>query len=443
MRLRLTSFVAAATLFYLFTFLHARPIAYAANGIGDLDPSFGVGGKVTALFFGGSASAAAGVLQPDGKIIAAGGTGPTSGFALARFNTDGNLDLSFGQAGKVWTPFQPVNDSNFVRGVALQPDQKIVAAGFANNTSGVREFAVVRYLPDGQLDLTFGSAGKVTTAISGNGDDAYALVIQPDGRIVLAGSVSGQSEEFGLVRYNSDGTLDSTFGSAGEVTLEFDHFGDAAQALALQSDGKIVVAGRATQHSPPFDFQRFGIARYNPDGTLDSSFGSAGKVMTALTDNKFDRAQATSVVIQPDAKIVVGGWSDGPLNGTDFAVARYNTDGSLDPTLGTAGHILTDFSNGGNEQILGLALQPDNKIIAAGFTDRRGDGEVFALARYNCDGSLDNSFGTSGKLTTQFFFEGAECDASAVVLQPNGNIIAIGGALATDGGHMTLARYIG
>jgi len=308
MRLRLTSFVIAVTLLCLFTFIHARPLptAYAANGIGDLDPSFGIGGKVTAQFFGGSAAAAAGLLQPDGKIIAAGGTGPTRGFSLARFDTAGNLDLSFGQAGKVWTSFQLLNDSNFVRAVALQPDQKIVAAGFANNANGVREFALVSYLSNGQLDATFGAAGKVTTSISGNGDDAYAVVIQPDGRIVLAGSVSGQSEEFGLVRYNSDGTLDNTFGSGGEVTLEFDHFGDAAQAVALQSDGKIVVAGRATQHSPPFDFQRFGIARYNPDGTLDS-FGSAGKVMTGFSDNQFHRAQASTVTIQPDAKIVVGG----------------------------------------------------------------------------------------------------------------------------------------
>ena len=443
MYLRLVAVVIAASAFLvLFGFVNNHPSVatiHAANSVGDLDQTFGQSGKVTALFFGKSAFAFAAALQSDGRIIAVGGNSTTQGFSVARFNTDGTLDNSFGEAGKVVTAF---NDFAFAQAVALQVDGKIVAAGVANNSSGTREFALVRYLPDGQLDSTFGPGGRVTTNFSSGGDEAHAVVIQPDGRILAAGRAN---EEFGLSRYNSDGTLDSSFGISGKVTLDFDGFPDAAQAVALQADGKILVAGQIVRQlqSPIGLRQRFGVARFNADGTLDSSFGSSGKVITAFNNNEFLDAEAFAIAVQADGRFVVGGWTTGPQGGSDFALARYNVDGSLDPTFGSLGRVTTDFSNMGNDKIEALALQPDGKIIAAGFSDLRISSDLFALTRYNPNGTLDSGFGVNGKVTTQFFSGGFDSLAAAVVLQPNGNIVAVGHAIFTTSNHMALARYIG
>lgn len=443
MYLRLVAVVMAASAFLvLFGFLNSHPsvaTTHTAGGVGDLDQTFGESGKVTARFFGKGAFAFAAALQSDGKIIAAGGNSTTVGFSLARFNTDGTLDNSFGEAGKVVTDF---NGFAFVQAVAVQVDGKIVAAGVGNNVSGTREFALVRYLPDGQLDSTFGSGGRVTTNFSSGGDEANAVVIQPDGRILAAGRAN---EEFGLSRYNSDGTLDSSFGISGKVTLDFNGNPDAAQAVALQTDGKILVAGQI-QRQLQFPIglrKRFGITRFNADGTLDSSFGSSGKVITSFYDNEFLDSEAFAIALQADGRFVVGGWTTGPQGGSDYALARYNIDGSLDPTFGSLGRVTTDFSNRGNDKIEALALQPDGKIIAAGFSDLRISSDLFALTRYNPNGTLDSGFGVDGKVTTQFFFGGFDSLACAVVLQSNGNIVAVGHAMFTGGNHMALARYIG
>ncbi len=443
MYLRLVAVVIAASAFLgLSGFVnnnHSVATTYIVSSVGDLDQTFGQSGKVTTLFFGHSAFAYAAAIQSDGKIIAVGGNSTTQGFSLARFNTDGTLDDSFGQVGRVVTVF---NDFAFAQAVALQADRKIVAAGVANNSSGTREFVLVRYLPDGQLDSTFGSAGKVTTNFSGAGDEAHAVVIQPDGRILAAGRAN---EDFALSRYNSDGTLDSSFGISGKVTLDFDGDSDSAQAVALQADGKILVAGQIILRLQfPLGLrQRFGVVRYNADGTLDSSFGSSGKVSTFFNDNEFLDAGAFAIAVQADDSFVVGGWTTGPKGGSDFALARYNVDGSLDPTFGSLGRVTTDFSNMGNDKIASLVLQPDGKIVAAGFSDLRISNDLFALSRYNPNGTLDSNFGVGGKVTTQFFDGGFDSLASAVVLQPDGNIVAVGYAFFTTGNHMALARYIG
>jgi uncharacterized delta-60 repeat protein len=443
MYLRLVAVVIAASAFsILFGVVNHHPSVastLAASKPGDLDQTFGQSGKVTALFFGESAYAYAAALQSDGKIIAVGGNSTTRGFSLARFNIDGTLDNRFGEAGKVVTDF---NDFAFAQAVAVQVDGKIVAAGVANNSSGTREFALARYLPDGQLDSTFGPGGRVTTKFSSGGDEVHSVVIQPDGRILAAGRANG---EFGLARYNSDGTLDSSFGISGRVTLDFDGSPDTAQAVALQADGKILVAGQIIREFPfPISSRkRFGVARYNANGTLDASFGASGTVTTSFNNNEFLDAEAFAIVVQADGRFVVGGWTGAPPAGSDFALARYNIDGSLDPTFGLLGRVTTDFSNMGNERIEALALQPDGKIVAAGFTDLRLSSDLFALTRYNPNGTLDSAFGVEGKVTTQFFLGPFDSLASALVLQPDGNIVVVGQAIFTTRNHMALARYIG
>jgi uncharacterized delta-60 repeat protein len=405
---------------------------------GDLDESFGESGKTTAVFFGSGAFAYAAALQSDGKIVAAGGNSTTKGFSVARFLPGGSLDTSFGTAGKVATEFNATNDFAFAQALAIQSDGKIVAGGLANNSSGVAEFAIVRYLSNGSLDSNFASSGKITTKISGIGDRVTGVQIQADGKIVAVGSAGRESA---VVRYNSDGTLDNTFGSAGEIVTNFSGF--RAQAVSIQPDARILVAGwLTTLDSHGGIHSSFGLVRYDAEGVIDTSFGSSGQVITAFNSEFLD-CQAFAMAIQPDTRIIVAGWTTGPQGGADFALARFNADGMLDPTFGSSGRVTTDFANRGNDEIKSITLQPDGKIVAAGFSDLRLNSQLFALARYNSDGTLDGTFGLGGKLTTAFFSGGFDCNVSALLLQPDGKIVGVGWALFTNGNHFALARYIG
>ncbi|MER6352930.1 delta-60 repeat domain-containing protein, partial [Streptomyces sp. NPDC001634] len=319
-------------------------VALAAPG--DLDPTFGTGGKVL-TDFGGTDFATA--VQADGKIIAVGQSdGASAGdfdFALARYNTDGSLDPTFGTGGKVTTNF---GGGDGARAVAVQTDGKIVVAGFSN--TGISNFAVARYNTDGSLDPTFNGTGAVTTDFGGE-DLALGVALQADGKIVAVGftSVFG-SDDFALARYNTDGSLDSTFGTGGKVITDFGTGGnDIANGVVVQTDGKIVAAGS----SDTAGTNDFGLARYNTNGSLDNTFGTGGLVTTdfgGISD------QAFGVALQTDGKIVAAGFSNAS-NANDFALARYNTNGSLDSTFGTGGKVLTDF--GGIDEAFGVALQTD------------------------------------------------------------------------------------
>jgi len=379
----------------------------AAPASGSLDSLFGTAGKVTTDLGSTGDRASALVLQPNGKLVAAGSA--NGDFTLARYNTDGSLDTSFGAAGKVATDFGSTSDQAFA--LVLQPDGKLVAAGSANG-----DFALARYNADGSLDPSFGTGGKVTTDFGTTGDTALALVLQPDGKLVAAGSTS--NFDCVLARYNADGSLDTNFGTGGKVTTT----GFGASALILQPDGKLVAAGDLFTVATN---DNFGLARYNSDGSLDSTFGAGGEVLTDFGGEEF----ATALVLQPDGKFVVAGVSS---SGPDFALARYNTDGSLDTSFGSGGKVIT----AGFGSAAALVLQPDGKLVAA------GDGflplatnDDFGLVRYNPDGSLDTGFGAGGKVLTDF--GGANDAATSLVLQPDGKIVAAG----ISGGDFALARY--
>jgi len=314
------------------------------NRDGSLDSTFGTGGKVTTNF-GGSDAGLGVILQKDGKIVVAGGAdaGVTSDFAVARYNRDGSLDVSFGTGGLVTTDFGGTDLGN---AVALQKDGKIVVAG---QTSG--DFAVARYNTDGSLDTTFGVGGLVITDFAGV-DQGRSVAIQKDGKIVVAGHTDDGDLDFAVARYNRDGSLDTSFGTGGTVITTFGGTDDQGFAVVLQKDGKIVVAGRSNAEG--FDFA---VARYNTDGSLDVSFGTGGLV---ITDIGGGFAGGRAVALQKDGKIVVAG-----IGGDeDFVVARYNTDGSLDTTFGTGGLVTTDF--GGIDTGFALALQKDGKIVVTG-----------------------------------------------------------------------------
>lgn len=389
-----------------------QPILAAA---GDLDPTFGNGGKVTTSFPGSDDRAYAIAIQPDGKKVVAGTS--LGYFILVRYNDNGSLDPTFGDGGQVVTEFSNSVDAAYA--VVIQPDGKIIAAGYAT-ADPTQNFALARYNTNGSLDATFGSGGKVTTDFSNRYDKAYALALQPDGRIVVAGYATNSitAEDFALARYNTDGSLDTTFGSGGKITTDFYGGLDEALAVAVQVDGKILVTGGSYSGSTDYDFA---LARYNTDGTPDTSFGTLGKT---TTDFFSGADEANAIAIQPDGKIVLAGGAEngaGPAY-PDFGLVRYNANGSLDSTFGNGGLVVTSF-NGGNDTVRGVAVLPNGKIIAAGNAAAFSGGD-FALARYNSDGTLDSTFGTGGMVTTDFFL-GYDA-ALALAVQPDGKLVAAG-----------------
>jgi uncharacterized delta-60 repeat protein len=402
----------------------------ASAAAGDLDLTFGIGGRViTHLGFGDRASALA--VQPDGKIIAAGvsasrGIYYAEDFALVRYQANGTLDSSFGLGGEVITDF--FGDQDHINAVALQPDGKIVAAGRARR--GNIYFGLARYNKDGGLDSTFGSGGKVATGFFGFGDDAHALAILADGKILVAGAIFTGPEEvdFGLARYNSDGSLDATFGSGGKVTTDFGNY-DIITAIAVQPDGKILAGGNTTNRDTDTDFA---LVRYNKDGSLDSSFGSDGNV---VTDFAGDVDFVAALALQSDGKIVLAGdVATSSKEDAGFGLARYNADGSLDSSFGSGGRVVTE---GNLMAAYAVVIQPNGKIIAAGLA-KGGD---FGLARYNSNGGLDSGFGISGVITTDFSSSGGE-RAFAMSLQPDGKIVAAGESYDQHAGSgFALARY--
>ena len=410
---------------------------YGQTQSGTLDPSFGTGGAAINDFGGRIA------LLPDGKMLAAGGASAADGFdfSLSRFNSNGTPDTSFGSGGRVTTDLGGRFEG--ATSIVLQPDGKIVTAGYAVvPVNQFANFALVRYNSDGSLDLSFGTGGKVLTNFGNISAQAYSMVLQPDGKIVLAGYVNfNGGESFGLARYNTDGTLDAGFGSGGKVHTEFSAAGQTgsvafAYSLALQQDGKIVAAGESTINGQ----RDFAVARYNSNGTLDLGFGAGGKVNTDFMG--FDDL-AHDVTIQPDGRIVAAGAA---ATGTaasvlfDFALARYNSNGTLDPTFGSGGKLTTDFS-GAQDFVNSIILQPDGRIIAAGQATINGltDG-AFGLARYFSNGTLDPSFGTGGKVTTNFG-TGSDQIGQLLLLQ-DGKILAAGGANINGISKSVLARYL-
>jgi uncharacterized delta-60 repeat protein len=388
---------------------------------GDLDISFGTGGSVTTSISGIWDVPSDVAVQSDGKIVVGGTANVVGDFALSRYNNDGSLDATFGTGGKVTTDFGLGSSAGF--GLAIQPDGKIVMVGNAN-----QDFGVARYNGNGSLDTTFGTGGTVTTDF-GDFDSAAAALIQPDGKIVTVGDT--KLNVAAVVRYNSDGTLDSTFGSGGKVTSNVESNISVADAV-LQADGKILVAGEAPSND-------FGVIRYNSNGTLDTTFGNNGKVTTdfgsgnTLTSPFDGYDSGSAILLQPDGKFVVLGTTNYFSNNRDFALARYNSNGTLDTTFGTGGKVTTNLEDLDSAE--DLVLQPDGKIIAVG-----DGGNAFATARYNSDGSLDATFGTGGKVITEFPLNTISPNnfARAVTLQSDSKIVVAGLA----GGQFALARYI-
>jgi uncharacterized delta-60 repeat protein len=358
------------------------------NADGTLDTSFSGDGKVTTTL-GSVNNYASGVsLQADGKIVVAGymvKSASDSDFAVVRYNSDGSLDTSFSVDGKVTNSMGSSTDHAYC--VAVQPDGKLVVAGYTDkNAAGTdSDFAVARFSSDGSLDKSFSGDGKATASLGSLTDYAYSVAVQPDGKIVMAGSsaVSSVDSDFAVVRYNSDGMLDKSFSGDGKVTTSLGAFHDVARSVAVQADGKIVVAGYSFVSDVDADFA---VVRYDSDGTLDTSFGGTGKVITPIAVTS---AAGCSMILQHDGKILVAGYAD---NGTDrqIALVRYNSDGTLDTAFDGDGIALTPVGAMSHDS-LDLTLQPDGKIVVAGSVWNGVDND-FLIVRYHPDGTLDTGF---------------------------------------------------
>lgn len=383
---------------------------------GSLDTSFGGSGigynrDTPAGSIGGAA------FQRDGKLVV-GGSYTYQGLTAGRFFSDGTLDLGFGTDG---TALAPISTSlNVGIATALQPDGRIVVAGYAN--LGTDDFSIARFQRNGDPDTTFGSSGKRTFDMMGGEDRAYDVAIQADGRIVVVGQVSSSTSglDFGLVRLWSDGSLDTTFGSSGKVVTDFGiNDVDSAGCMVLQQDGKILVGGYAYSSTAGQGYN-FALARYLPNGALDVTFGSGGRVTTHMlgtSERLFD------LVLQEDGKIVATGYT---YSGSyQVAVLRYLPNGTLDSSFGTGGKVATDLGpalDWGSS----VAVQVDGKIVVSGATDKNSS-PYAALLRYQANGTLDTSFNDTGIIAD---LPSNGTASATVLLQEDGRIVTVDTSLA-------------
>ncbi len=402
------------------------------NSEGSLDTSFGVDGIVITEV-GGSGNvpdiANSVALQPDGKIVVAGQTSGDA--AVVRYNTDGSLDTSFDSDGIRILSFGP--DSDDAAGVAVTPDGKIVIVG--NSYSGISNFrfAAARFSSDGSLDTGFGSSGiafATFPSATGVGD----LAVQPDGKIVAVGYTfnTGTFFDMAAVRFNTYGTLDTSFDGDGKVTISVGSVNispsDEANSVLIAPDGKIVLVGcgRGTTGNTFFS-----VARLNPDGSRDMSFAGSG-IANGFGGNGF------GVALQGSKIVVTGESTIGTSSRTDFGTMRFTADGRIDTTF-PSGIVRTPIGVS-NEEAMALALQSDGRIVAAGFSFATATNNDFALVRYHPAGVLDTAFGAAGKVTTAI--GPGDDTARDVVIQPDGKIVAFGYSLVSPGNYdLAIVRY--
>jgi len=351
---------------------------------GSLDQNFGVGGKAHTPFgqFSGSGAEAI-ALQADGKIVVAGRAANPDAhhdtFALARYNTDGSLDAAFGNGGQVLTQVNPQSGAglnDLAHAVTIDPQGRILVAG--ETGSFLMDFAVTRYLPDGSLDPGFGLGGIVVTDLGGD-DRANAVAVQPDGAILVGGSgwVNTGAEEFGLVRYLPDGSLDPSFGNGGVVVTDFRGGDDRAQTVLLRPDGRIVLAGNIQLGGgcQPVGCERygFGLAQYLPDGSPDTAFGTGGRIEPDFIVS----SGAYAAVLLPDGVVALAGH----IGNEDFGLAFVNQAGGPILVEGGSEAVRIDFA-GASDRGFAAALSPAGAVVVAGDASDGTGAFDFGLARY-------------------------------------------------------------
>ncbi|MBW3622556.1 MAG: hypothetical protein KY468_04005 [Armatimonadetes bacterium] len=393
------------------------------TALAGLDASFGSNGVVLNTFQGKKSGFTAMERLPDGKILVAGTADGDIG--LARFTPDGHLDLSFGEGGTI-TYDQGRHE--YATDLVIQPDGKIIVAGgmLEDSPGSTTYFLALRFTPDGRLDTTFGIEGKVRFTMGSSVNDTRSVALQSDGKIILGGTTGGyNSFRFALARLNQDGSFDSGFGNDGKVLTSIMH-SSVLRDLALQPDGKIV-AGGITSNANFDEPENFALVRYKENGSLDETFGNQGTVRTSLGERFF--AIAENLLLQPDGKIILGGRKLRlfPAPVSDFLMIRYTLTGAMDTAFGDRGIVVTDW--GEQISLSAMTVQPDGKIVAAGAGIAYPVGDVL-LARYHSDGTLDEMFGEGGRLRTHL---GGYEYTSSIHSFSNDRLLAAGSSISNTG----------
>jgi uncharacterized delta-60 repeat protein len=413
-------------LYQLLLYFFSTSLIYAQAG--SLDPNFSGNGKVRTLVGNSLVDGLGVTIQPDQKIVVVGDYlqdaqfGGGYSFAAVRYLPDGTLDNSFGYGGKVAIILSGSNSG--ASSVAIQSDGKIVMAGYST-IGGINHLCVMRLTTDGILDNSFNGGG---ISFVSNGGSGY-VTIQSDGKILIGCTYVDPvtyKYNFGLFRFNANGILDNTFGSGGQVITDVGG-ADQVSGIAINSNGKIIVVGTR-------DNLYLVTVQYNSNGSLDGSFGAGGKSFVTVANGQ--KCSANSMALQSDGKIlIVGDYENPQTYWNNFIVARLNTNGTLDNTFSGNGKRGIEFN--GFDFGYGIVQQSDGKILACGIAGFANSTQPyrFALCRLNQDGSLDNNFGTGGKVTTGW--PGINCFLARVAIQANERIVLAG----TSGNEIGVARY--
>ena len=406
------------------------------NADGSPDNSFSGDGIQTVYFTGWDESFAVTIDNND-KIVA-GGYGINQ-WLVTRLNADGSLDLSMNGNGR--SNIQ-IGDNTRLYSLAIQPDGKILAGGEA--TFGMMRYAAARFNANGSLDYTFGNGAYIAEYKPSSGTSYTASAVQPDGKLLTVGNTlsEGEISNVCIARYNTNGTLDNSFSNDGKLLFRFGTGSSNATTMMVQPDGKILIGGSyyTNREVDTYKDIDFAVARLNADGIFDYSFSGDGIVTTDMGGMDF----MGSMYLQPDGKIICGGSAViGPpqsSTNTDFAIVRYNANGSIDNSFANDGIVLSQLSLT-DEYINEILLQPDGKIIAAGILASSSDlMEVdFAVARYNANGTPDLSFNGTGMRTISI---GKSDICNAAGLDANGAILLAGQTLVGSGAQLTMVRFL-
>ena len=403
---------------------------------GTLDSDFSADGKVSVEFSNNDDVINAMLVQADGKILVAGysNNGNNDNMALARFTSDGSMDVSFGVSGKKVIFINSGTDR--INAIILQPNQSILAAGQMFSGS-YENLALVRILPDGQMDNNFSGDGIATISYSGLDENAYAIAMQNNGKILVAGySDNGSNDDFMIVRFNRNGTLDTTFSLDGIVTTDFEGRDDRAYSIIVLPNNKILVGGYAEDDYGPRD-KDFAIVLYNQDGSIDLSFGTNGKVMTDVSGS--DEDYARTLTLTENGKIIQGGYTYNFLASASMTVIQYNMDGSLDTEFANNG-IFRDMLGAHTAFCNATLCQVNSKILLGGYTYYE-DSYDFTLVRLNPDGSYDSEFGTDGISTIDFGYQYDDY-AYAMAIQDDHRILLAGYSEDGNDKDFAVARFL-
>lgn len=371
---------------------------YNANGA--LDVSFGTDGKVVTAFGNSNNNHIYSLyILPDGKILAYGITGTTSltpKSVIVRYNSNGSIDTAFGTQGKVFSNLFPYSTSG--NKLAIQPDGKIVLAAIKTHQDDPNYyFGVERYTADGAIDTTFGTNGQAVTSFGTGRSIPFSTIVQPDGKILVSGSYYQSSAIMGIMRFNTNGTLDASFDGDGKVTTSFGAgtYSEGIQAFMADS-GKIILAGTVYGAAT----RSFGVVQYNANGSIDTGFDGDGKATSAYASD-LDYSNINGVARLADGKfLVVAKPSDVMATASDFVVRRYNSNVTPDTGFGTNGRVQATIDTGLNEA-LSVAVSATDEILIAGSV-RPADNSYnsSAVIKYSASGSLSTAFGNSGKVVT-------------------------------------------